>query len=94
MLSGVKHLRCIFYWAINLKLNPRFFASLRMTVAEGRYCANHEIVRFSDRKSKQQDEEAGDHQRNHPHQIDIEPRTAQYCDSEVFVNHNRDESSR
>src|SRR3954463_7052957 len=48
----------------------------------------HEIVRFA---SKQQDEDAGDHQREHPEQIDIEPGVAQYSDPEFFANHDRDQ---
>ena len=42
-------------------------------------------------KSKQQDKDAGDHQREHPDEIDVEPRAAQYRDPKFFVNHNRDQ---
>ena len=65
-----------------------------MTLSDGLYCANHEIVRFDDRKSKKQDKDAGDHQREHPDEIDVEPRAAQYRDPKFFVNHNRDQRGR
>ena len=65
-----------------------------MTLSDGLYCANHEIVRSDDRKSEEQDKHAGDHQREHPDQIDVEPRAAQYRDAKFFVNHNRDQRSR
>jgi hypothetical protein len=35
MLSGAKHLRVYFCWANWAKVNPRFFASLRMTLSDG-----------------------------------------------------------
>ena len=42
------------------------------------------------RESKEEDKYAGDHQRKHPHEIDVEPRSAQYCDAEFFINQNCD----
>src|SRR6266702_5179981 len=36
-------------------------------------CANNETQSSSERESKEEDKCAGDHQRKHPHQIDIEP---------------------
>jgi len=45
-------------------------------------------------KSKEQDKDAGDHQREHPDEINVEPRPAQYRDPEFFVNHNRDQRGR
>ena len=86
MLSGAKHLRVIFVRRIGDKINPRFFAPLRMTLF-----ANHEFDQCQWRKSKHQDKHASDHQREHPEQIDIEPGVAQYCHPKVFVNHNCDE---
>ena len=50
-------------------------------------------VRSTNRKSKEQDKHAGDHQREHPDQIDVEPRAAQDRDAKFFVNHNRDQRS-
>jgi hypothetical protein len=45
----------------------------------------------SGRKSKEQDKRAGDHQREHPNQIDVEPRAAQNADPKFFVDQNRDQ---
>src|SRR6476620_2397351 len=45
-------------------------------------------------ESKEQDKDAGDHQREHPHEIDVEPRVAQDRDAKVFVDHNRDQGRR
>jgi len=86
MLSGAKHLRFIFVRRIGDKINPRFFAPLRMTLF-----AHHEFDQWQWRNSKHQDKDAGDHQREHPEQIDIEPGTTQYRDPKVFVNYNRDQ---
>jgi hypothetical protein len=58
------------------KINPRFFASLRMTLSNGLYCANHETPRSDDRKSEKQDKHACDDQRKHPDQIDVKPGAA------------------
>jgi len=44
-------------------------------------------------ESKHQDEDASDHQREHPDEIDVEPRPAKDRDPKVFVNHNRDQRS-
>ena len=46
------------------------------------------------RKSKKQDKDAGDHQREHPEKIEIEPRAAQYRYAKFFLNHNRDQRRR
>ena len=51
----------------------------------------HEVRRPN---SKEQDKDAGDHQREHPDEIDVEPRAAQYRDPKFFVNHNRDQRGR
>src|SRR4029077_16790097 len=40
-------------------------------------------------ESKEQDKDAGNHQREHPDQTDVEPRAAQYRDPKFFINHNR-----
>ncbi len=42
-------------------------------------------------ESKHQDKHAGDHQREHPDEIDVEPRAPQDRDPKFFVNHNRDQ---
>ena len=63
-----------------------------MTLLEGLYCAND--GNDNARNSKKQDKDAGDHQCEHPDQIDVEPRTAQYRDSKFFVNYNRDQRRR
>jgi len=39
---------------------------------------------------EKQNEHSGDHQREHPNQIDVEPCAAQYRDAKFFINHNRD----
>ena len=91
MLSGAKHLRSISVRRIGSKINPRFFASLRMTLFDGLPCANHEFDQSQRRTSKHQDKDAGDHQREHPDEIDVEPRAAQYRDPKFFVNHDRDQ---
>src|SRR5215471_1095845 len=44
--------------------------------------------------SEKQDEHTGDHQREHPDQINVDPRAAQYRNTNPFVNHNRDQCSR
>ena len=44
--------------------------------------------------SGKQNENTGDHQREHPDQVDVEPRAAQYRDPKFFVNHNRDQRGR
>src|SRR5436190_13011420 len=42
-------------------------------------------------ESKHQDKDAGDHQREHPHEIDVEPSAAQYRYAKFFVNDNRNQ---
>jgi hypothetical protein len=94
MRPGFQPSQIYFGWANWSKVNPRFFASLRMTLSDGLYCANHEMVRSDDRKSKEQDKDAGDHQREHPDEIDVEPRAAQDRDPKFFVNHDSDQRGR
>ena len=45
-------------------------------------------------ESEHQDKNAGDHQREHPHEIDVEPRAAQYRHPKFFVNHDSDQRGR
>ena len=94
MRRGFQPSQIYFGWANWSKVNPRFFASLGMTLSDGLYCANRERVRSDDRKSKEQDKDAGDHQREHPDEIDVEPRAAQHRDPKFFVNHDIDQRGR
>ncbi len=45
MLSGAKHVRSISVAKIRFKIDPRFFASLRMTLPDGLPCANRETIK-------------------------------------------------
>ena len=45
-------------------------------------------------KSEKQDKHPGDHQSEHPDEIDVEPRASQYRDAKLFVNQNRDQRRR
>ena len=44
MRPGFQTSQIYFGWANRSKVNPRFFASLRMTLSDGLCCANHEIA--------------------------------------------------
>ena len=51
-----------------------------------RWCFGAPVPAQASRKSKEQDKRAGDHQRKHPNQINVEPCAAQYCYAKFFVN--------
>src|SRR5262245_2672206 len=56
--------------------------------------ANYETRSGPTKNSNEQDKDTGNHQREHPNQIDVEPRAAQHRNANPFVNHNGDQRRR